>query len=94
MSVKRSIMQINQSMIFKYLVRPATMTFAIFGVGLSLSTAAPAIAESPSYPWCAQGSIIRCWYMTREQCEETVDYHGFCVTDPNVPRRQGEKIRG
>jgi hypothetical protein len=32
--------------------------------------------------------------MTREQCEEAVDYHGFCVTDPNVPRRPGEKVRG
>jgi hypothetical protein len=94
MSVKRSIMQTKQSMTFKYLVRPATITSAIFGVGMSLSTAAPAIAESPSYPWCAQGSIIRCWYMTREQCEEAVNYHGFCVTDPNVPQRHGEKIRG
>jgi hypothetical protein len=22
-----------------------------------------------------------------------VDYHGFCVTDPNVPRRPGDIIR-
>jgi hypothetical protein len=78
----------------KHLVQLATMLPVIFGVGMPLSTAAPAIAESPSYPWCAQGSIIRCWYMTREQCEEAVNYHGFCVTDPNVPRRYEEKIRG
>jgi hypothetical protein len=78
----------------KYLVLLATITFVIFGVGISLNTAAPAMAESPSYPWCAQGDIIRCWYMTREQCEEAVNYQGFCVTDPNVPRRYGEKIRG
>ena len=78
----------------KYLVLLATITFVIFGVGISLNTAAPAMAESPSYPWCAQGDIIRCWYMTREQCEEAVNYQGFCVTDPNVPRRHGEKIRG
>jgi hypothetical protein len=31
--------------------------------------------------------------MTREQCEETVNHHGFCVTDPNVPRRPGEIVR-
>jgi hypothetical protein len=31
--------------------------------------------------------------MTREQCEQAVDYRGFCVTDPNVPRRAGEIIR-
>jgi hypothetical protein len=24
--------------------------------------------------------------MTREQCEEAVNYRGFCVTDSNVPR--------
>jgi len=81
-------------MALKYLVRLATKTFVVLGVGMSLSTAAPAFSESPSYPWRAQGSIIRCWYMTREQCEEAVNYHGFCVTDPNVPRRYGEKIRG
>ena len=54
----------------------------------------PAAAVSPSYPWCVQASIYRCWYMTREQCEQAVDYHGFCVTDPNVPRTAGEKVRG
>ncbi len=81
-------------MTLKHLFRLATITFAIFGAGMSLSTAAPAFAESPLYPWCAQGSIIRCWYMTREQCEEAVNYHGFCVTDPNVPRRYGERLRG
>jgi hypothetical protein len=80
-------------MTLKHFVRSAIMAFVLFGVGMSLSTA-PAVAESPSYPWCAQGSIIRCWYMTREQCEEAVNYHGFCVTDPNVPRRYGEQIRG
>jgi hypothetical protein len=70
------------------------LTFAMFGAAMAIGTAAPAAAESPSYPWCAQGgSIIRCWYMTREQCEETVNHHGFCVTDPNVPRREGEIIR-
>jgi hypothetical protein len=31
--------------------------------------------------------------MTREQCEETVNLHGFCVTDPNLPRRSGDIIR-
>ena len=81
-------------MTLKHIVRPATIAFVLFGVGMSLSSEAPAVAESPSYPWCAQASIIRCWYMTREQCEEAVNYHGFCVTDPNVPRRYGEQIRG
>ena len=51
----------------------------------ALDNAAPAAAESPSYPWCIQGGTYRCWYMTREQCEQAVDYRGFCVTNPNVP---------
>jgi hypothetical protein len=79
-------------MSLKHLVQ-ATVTLVMFGSAMALGAASPATAESPSYPWCAQGSIIRCWYMTREQCEEAVDYHGFCVTDPNVPRRAGEIVR-
>jgi hypothetical protein len=71
----------------------ATLTLVMFGAAMALGAASPAAAESPSYPWCAQGSIIRCWSMTREQCEETLNHHGFCVTDPNVARRPGEIIR-
>jgi hypothetical protein len=26
--------------------------------------------------------ILQCYYATREQCEFTVDYHGFCVANP------------
>jgi Protein of unknown function (DUF3551) len=77
----------------KHIVQ-ATLTLVTLGTAMALGAASPAAAESPSYPWCAQGgSIIRCWYMTREQCEETVNHHGFCVTDPNVPRRAGDIIR-
>jgi len=53
----------------------ATLTLAMFGTAMALGAASPAAAESPSYPWCAQGSIIRCWYMTREQCEEWLLCH-------------------
>jgi Protein of unknown function (DUF3551) len=60
----------------------------------ALGVASPATAESPSYPWCIQGGTYRCWYMTQEQCEEAVNYHGFCVTKPDVPRHRGEEIRG
>jgi hypothetical protein len=72
----------------------AILPLVMLGTAMALGAASPAAAESPSYPWCAQGgSIIRCWYMTREQCEETVNHHGFCVTDPNVARRPGDIIR-
>jgi hypothetical protein len=76
----------------RHLVQSAIIASTLFGGAIALGM--PAAAESPSYPWCVQGSIYRCWYMTREQCEEAVNYHGFCVTDPNVPRRAGEKVRG
>ena len=36
-----------------------------------------------AYPWCVQGGMLHCYDMNREQCEETVDYHGFCVTNPD-----------
>ena len=84
----------KQLVSFKHLTQLAIIASTLFGGAIALGTAAPAAAESPSYPWCVQASIYRCWYMTREQCEEAVNYHGFCVTDPNVPRRPGEKIRG
>jgi hypothetical protein len=71
----------------------ALFGFALFAVVAVSGIASPAVAASPSYPWCVQGATYRCWYMTRQQCEEAVDYRGFCVTDPNVPRRYGERIR-
>jgi hypothetical protein len=84
----------RQIVSLKHLTQLAIVASTLFGSAIALGTATPAAAESPSYPWCVQGSIYRCWYMTREQCEEAVNYHGFCVTDPNVPRRPGEKVRG
>jgi hypothetical protein len=61
---------------------------AIVAVGLCLATAAialPAAAKATerSYPWCTQGDTLHCYYMNRAQCEETVDYHGFCVVNPD-----------
>jgi hypothetical protein len=41
-------------------------------------------AAQESYPWCTQGEILHCYYQTREQCELTVDYHGFCIANPEV----------
>src|SRR5215831_2224965 len=46
-----------------------------------------------SYPWCTQGGTLRCYYMTREQCEQTVDYHGFCVANPAAPQNNASVQR-
>jgi len=49
------------------------------------------ICNSTSYPWCAQGdSIVHCYYMTREQCEAAVNYHGFCIANSSVPSPNNE----
>ena len=47
-----------------------------------------ATADEYSYPWCRQGGTLHCYYMNREQCEETVDYHGFCVTNSEYQSRR------
>ena len=55
---------------------------ALIAAITALGIASPATAELQSYPWCIQGGTYRCWYMTHEQCEEAVNYRGFCVTNP------------
>ena len=40
----------------------------------------PGRAEE-SYPWCVQGENLQCHYQTREQCEFTANYHGFCIAN-------------
>jgi len=56
------------------------------GIGSAFMTGAIASsAAQESYPWCTQGETLHCYYMTHEQCELTVDYHGFCVANPEVP---------
>jgi hypothetical protein len=61
-------------------------TLTIFGaVTVALCAGRPTSAlASESYPWCTQDETLHCYYMTREQCEETVDYHGFCVANPDI----------
>jgi hypothetical protein len=52
----------------------------------------PGTAEE-LYPWCTQGSLLHCYYVTRDQCEQTVDYRGFCVPNPEVSPRTNEGVR-
>jgi hypothetical protein len=72
-------------MSLKYFVRLTVMPFEILGVALATGQPTSGTAEE-SYRRCTQGSILRCYYMTRERCEEAVDYHGFCVANPAVPQ--------
>jgi hypothetical protein len=43
---------------------------------------APAMAEVP-YPWCLHGTPLHCYYMNRWQCEESADFRGICLPNPN-----------
>ena len=65
------------------------MTLGILGVAVVAGR--PTSATAQSYPWCAQGdNIVHCYYMTREQCEAAVNYHGFCIANSSVPTPNNE----
>ena len=42
-----------------------------------------------SYPWCLQGSSLRCYYLNRQQCEESADFRGICERDPFNQQQPG-----
>ena len=71
----------------KNLMRSTIMAVGIFGAALAGGWPTPGTTEE-SYPWCTQGSLLRCYCTTREQCEQIVDYHGFCVPNPDVSPRE------
>ena len=52
----------------------------------------PALAQAQAYPWCTQGSAIHCYYMSLQQCEETVNFRGFCIRNPDY-QAQGGRAR-
>jgi Protein of unknown function (DUF3551) len=79
-------------MSLKNFMRISVMASGICGATFVAGTPTPGMAEE-LYPWCVQGSVLRCYYMTREQCEMTVDYRGFCVANPDVRSKSNEAAR-
>jgi len=77
----------------KHLIRLTIMTCGILGAALAGGQPAPAAAQAVSYPWCTEGEEVHCYYMTQQQCEETVDYHGFCITNPDYSPGNGNPQR-
>jgi hypothetical protein len=67
---------------------------AVLGAAFMASLQRPAKAEE-SFPWCVQSETLQCYYATRDQCELTVNYHGFCVANPYAlpPRQQRSYAR-
>ena len=76
-------------MLPKFFARLPVMRSGILGIAVVASQPTLATAEQ-SYPWCAQWDTLQCYYMTRQQCEEAVDYHGFCVANSNAPTLNNE----
>ena len=82
---------------FLSLLRGLTV-LTVLGAAFVANLQRPATAEQ-SYPWCVQGETLQCYYPSREQCELTVNYHGFCVPNPNAqpqthsPRQQRRNAR-
>jgi hypothetical protein len=63
---------------------PCRVTVVATGIlAFALIAALPAPASAQSYPWCTSDEEVHCYYATQQQCEEAVDYHGFCVMNPD-----------
>ncbi len=80
-------------MAFKQFVALALLGLGMGGAALIGEQTTPAVAQDLSYPWCSQGSALHCYYMNRQQCEETVDYRGFCVANPDYSSQSGDTRR-
>ena len=74
---KRKIMSLKQHS------RRAAIALSLCLAAAAVGLPTAASANEQSYPWCTQGDTLHCYYMNRAQCEETVDYHGFCVANPD-----------
>jgi hypothetical protein len=59
-----------------FLLLRGVTVLAVLGAAFAASLQRPARAEE-SFPWCVQGETLH--YATGDQCELTVNYHGFCV---------------
>jgi hypothetical protein len=70
-------------MSFKHCRRLPLTVLCVSIATLSVGLLGTMTAEAQTYPWCTQRENLQCYYMNRGQCEETVDYHGFCVPNPD-----------
>jgi hypothetical protein len=70
-------------MSFKARIYPPAMVLGVSIATLSVGFLGTATAHAQNFAWCTEGENLQCYYMNREQCEETVDYRGFCVPNPD-----------
>jgi hypothetical protein len=61
----------------------SSTTMIVGGLLAALTGAQPAPAMADVwYPWCLHGETSRCYYTSREQCEQSADYRGICYPNP------------
>jgi hypothetical protein len=84
--------KVRKKMSLKYFMRMRVMAFAIFGVAFVVGAPRPERRKS-HIPGASKGGVLHCYYMTREQCEMTVDYHGFCVANSDLLSQSNEAAR-
>jgi hypothetical protein len=82
-------------MAIKYIKRPIYLALGIFAAALATGQPSPLAAQDVAqpYPWCSVGENPQCYFMTRQQCEETVDYHGFCDKNPDFRAAPTSEVR-
>jgi hypothetical protein len=83
-------MAIKQRTAAKPFPRLIIATLGLFAVTLGVGRPLPARAQESPYPWCAVKDDPECIYMTFQQCEESVDWHGICENNPNLPPPRDE----
>ena len=77
----------------RYFTRLTYLTCGIFAAALTTGQPTRSAAQTPPYPWCSVGESVHCYYMTLQQCEETVDYHGFCDKNPDFRAAPTSEVR-
>jgi len=81
----------DSNMSLKNWIYLTVLTLGLFVAALGAGQ--HAMADGASYPWCVSGENLQCWYTTRQQCEETVDYHGFCEANPDYTSQGNDASR-
>jgi uncharacterized protein DUF3551 len=89
----RSKMQMTPKTPLAHLYRVTIVAAGILSLALIASLPAPAVAQAVSYPWCTSDEEVHCYYTTQQQCEEAVDYHGFCIMNPDYRASSGAAPR-
>jgi hypothetical protein len=87
---RRQSKDVARNMSAKHVKQLIIAAVGILAAALWAGQTTPLAAQTLTlpYPWCALGESLHCDFSTLQQCEETVDYHGFCERNPDMPAQQ------